>query len=250
MQEKMSSLQIFLRVGILCLASAVPSGIAQRPVPSDDLLKWSSLEVGALVSWNMATMVNTQGCASGMQEVPPTSNFGLAENTSIATWAETLKLFGAKYAVLVAKHNCGFTLWPTRAGLPAKGFVYNYSIENSPLKGRDLVKEFVTTMRQYDIQPGIYYSLGNNFYLNVLNRQRAGNPKPGQVQLSMSDYYEVVQQQLKELWTGYGQLAEIWFDGGAPDEVKAPLKVLFGQTQSHAVAFQVRTSGQEGRKSE
>lgn len=39
--------------------------------------------------------------------------------------------------------------------------------------------------------------------------------KEGQLNITQSTYDEIVLQQLRELWTNYGSLDEIWFDGGS-----------------------------------
>jgi hypothetical protein len=38
--------------------------------------------------------------------------------------------------------------------------------------------------------------------------------QPGQLNVTQETYDSVVLQQLRELWTKYGTLDEIWFDGG------------------------------------
>lgn len=44
-------------------------------------------------------------------------------------------------------------------------------------------------------------------------------------------------QQVTELWTEYGQLAEIWFDGGYTSDMKANITALLAKTQPNAAAF-------------
>lgn len=38
--------------------------------------------------------------------------------------------------------------------------------------------------------------------------------KEGQLNITQETYDNIVLQQLRELWTNYGKLEEIWFDGG------------------------------------
>ena len=73
------------------------------------------------------------------------------------------KALEPKYAVLVAKHCSGFSLWPTKA--------HEYSIKNSPYKNGkgDIVAEFVASCRKYGIKPGIYASTTANGFLHVDN---------------------------------------------------------------------------------
>jgi hypothetical protein len=47
-------------------------------------------------------------------------------------------------------------------------------------------------------------------YIKVQNRTL----KPGQLNVTQETYDSIVLQQLRELWTKYGILNEIWFDGG------------------------------------
>jgi hypothetical protein len=39
--------------------------------------------------------------------------------------------------------------------------------------------------------------------------------KPGQLNVTQETYDDIVLQQLREIWTRYGTLDEIWFDGGS-----------------------------------
>ena len=46
---------------------------------------------------------------------------------------------------------------------------YNYSIDYSPMKGVDVLGEFVTSCKKKQIRTGFYYSVVSNNYLNVQN---------------------------------------------------------------------------------
>ena len=68
---------------------------------------------------------------------------------------------------MTAKHGCGHLLWPTNTKLP-DGSDYDYCVgkARSSIK-YDLLGRFVQEMRQAQIDVGFYYSLTNNYYLNV-----------------------------------------------------------------------------------
>jgi hypothetical protein len=48
------------------------------------------------------------------------------------------------------------------------------------------------------------------FNIQVQNRTL----RPGQINITQETYNNISLQQLRELWTRYGTLDEIWFDGG------------------------------------
>jgi alpha-L-fucosidase len=76
-------------------------------------------------------------------------------------WIRAVKEMGGKYAILVAKHTSGFSLWPTTA--------HSYNVANTPWKGGkgDIVAEFIASCNKYGILPGIYCSYAGNAYFNV-----------------------------------------------------------------------------------
>jgi alpha-L-fucosidase len=81
------------------------------------------MEIGGMVCFNMATAAGTQGCDSPGPP-PPASVFNdhvPLGDVQTDQWCEALASAGAKYSVLVAKHECGFTIWPTKA--ESGGFV-------------------------------------------------------------------------------------------------------------------------------
>ena len=144
------------------------------PVPTPDILQWSQQEIGVLIHFNMETYLDHMGCdALSDQEVPDAKLF----NPYVLTpdnWALAMLALGAKYAVLVGKHECGFTLWPTAATLPVKGggsMPYNYSVQYSSQPTFDVVGSFVRSCESFGIRTGYYYALGANFFLNVANGQ-------------------------------------------------------------------------------
>ena len=215
--------------------------------PTPDVLEWSRREIGAFFSFNMISMVtnitNTQFFCLGVGGeggwLPPPDTFN-PDMLDVGQWVEAAVAFGAKYAVLTAQHCSGFSMWPTDV-LSETGFNYTYSTKYSKFRGGnyDVVKDFITACAKYGIQPGIYYSLNQNYYLNsghglVQNTSLV----PGQANVSQELYGRIVLAQMRELWTNYGNLSEIWFDGGCSvPGISQNISSLLLELQPHAVYF-------------
>lgn len=150
-------------------------------------------------------------------------------------WVSIYKALGATSAVLTAKHGCGFLLWPSKVKLP-NGETYPYAVgsPNAAYKG-DVVGQFSKSCQDAGIGHGFYYSLPRNFYLNVNNFQVGANPLPGQGVVTQQQFEDIAFAQVTELWTNYGQLFEIWMDGGY-GQLGNKIKALLGK-QPNTVAF-------------
>lgn len=65
-------------------------------------------------------------------------------------WAALIARSGAGYAVLTAKHHDGVALWDTQAN--------DLSTAKATPAARDLVAEYTTALRAYDLKVGLHYS--------------------------------------------------------------------------------------------
>ena len=106
-------------------------------------------------------------------------------------WAKTVKEAGGKTMIVLAKHHDGFCYWPTK--------YTDYSVKNAPWKNGkgDLIKEASEACKEYGLKLGIYLSpwdLVSPIY-------------------GTDAYNEHFRNQLTELLTNYGNVAEVWFDG-------------------------------------
>ncbi len=210
---------------LLACTSGQNTGIV---TPNERQLAWSNAEIGVLIHFDMP-VYQPDYTFRKWGSHPDASIFNPTElNTD--QWLETAQKLGAQYAVLVAKHCSGFSLWPTEA--------HDYSIKHSPWKdGKgDIVADFIASCKKYGIKPGIYASTTANGYLHVDN--------PGKVQanspVTQEEYNKIVTQQLTELWSNYGELFEIWFDGGVLSKKEGGTDILslVQKLQPQAVAFQ------------
>lgn len=196
-------------------------------LPSEKQVEWADCEIGVLIHFDMPVFEPEYNWRK-FGSHPDPSTFNPTElNTD--QWLETAQKLGAKYAVLVAKHCSGFSLWPTEA--------HDYSVKNSSWKdGKgDIVGDFVASCRKYGIKPGIYASTSANGYLHV-DAHKLSDDAP----VTLEEYNAIVEKQLTELWGNYGELFEVWFDGGllAMDKGGADVLSLVNKLQPNSIAFQ------------
>lgn len=183
-------------------------------LPTKDQLAFQDREIGALIHFNIATYLDEKldGC-NNVPELVPSPDLFDPELLNTDQWMDTIKSFGAKYATLVAKHNCGFATWPSKVQFPTKDGTesdYNYTTVDSPLHGKDVVGSFIKSAEKYNVGRGFYYSVVVNNFLNVQNSKVRTNPlAPGQVGITDDTYNQIVFDQLTELWTNYGKLTEV-----------------------------------------
>ena len=209
----------------VCMASACTGDFA---VPNEVQKEWADAEIGVMFHFDMQVF-NPDYEFRHWGTHPDASTFNPTE-LDTDQWLEAASKIGAKYAVLVAKHCCGFSLWPTEA--------HEYSIKNSPWKNGegDIVRDFVESCKKYNVKPAIYASTSANGYYWVDN---PGVVQPGSP-FTQEEYRAMVEKQLTELWTNYGDLFEIWFDGGVLSMSKGGADVLglVRKLQPNAIAFQ------------
>jgi len=129
------------------------------------------------------------------------------------------------------KHDDGFCLWPTAAPN------YTYSVKYTQWGNgkRDIVGEFIQSCKKYGIKPALYYTLATNYYQKV----ESGGKVLSNATNAQQNYNNICLFQLSELWGNYGNLTEIWFDGGLmpPNQGGPDIVPLLKKLQPDAIAF-------------
>ena len=158
-----------------------------RPTPSAAQLRWQRDELALFLHFGINTFTDREW-GDG------TESPALFDPTSLdaGQWARAARGAGARAMILTAKHHDGFCLWPTRTTA--------HSVSDSPWRdGRgDVVREFVVACATEGLRAGLYCSPWDR------NATSYGSGTP------YNDFYC---DQLTELLTGYGPIAEVWFDG-------------------------------------
>jgi alpha-L-fucosidase len=153
--------------------------------PDKHQQSFMDLKFGLFIHFGINTFYNTEISEGEL----PLFSFDPPE-VDTDQWCLTAKNCGMKYIVYSAKAMDGFCSWPSRYS--------NYTVEFTPYKA-DILDRLVNSANKYGLKVGLSYSLWDKHVIE-------GRP-------SDQVYLEFILNQLEELLSNYGNLAEIWFDG-------------------------------------
>jgi alpha-L-fucosidase len=190
-----------------------------RPRPSPSQLAWQRDELALFLHFGVNTFTDREW-GDGREDPSIFSPSAL----DARQWARAARDAGAHSLILTAKHHDGFCLWPTRTT--------GHSVAASPWRSGhgDVVREFVDACHAEGLKAGLYLSPWDR-----------NNPAYG----DSPKYNDLYCDQLTELLTRYGPIAEVWFDGANGEGPNGKRQVydwprffrLVRQLQPNAVMF-------------
>jgi len=159
---------------------------AANVIPSPRQYEWQKLEMTGFVHFG----INTFDEVEWGQHSTDITQFNPMEFNP-TQWVKTFKDVGFKLIILTTKHHDGFCLWPTK--------YTDYNISKTPFQNGkgDIVRDLSNACREAGIKFGVYLSPWD------MHEQTYGTP----------EYNIHFMNQLTELLTNYGDVAEVWFDG-------------------------------------
>ncbi len=180
-----------ITIGVMVGCSSTGSQLANEPAPygptpSAAQLNWHEMEMYCLIHFTPTTFQNKEW---GFGDAP--ADLFNPQHFDANQIAEAAKSAGFNGLISVAKHHDGYCLWPTKTT--------DYNISQSAWRGGkgDMVKEFEEASRKHGLQFGVYVSAWDR------NHPEYGN----------AQYAEAYREQLRELYSGYGELFTSWHDG-------------------------------------
>jgi len=204
----------------LCLAGAqaevTPEDIAERLAkPTPLQAAWQDLELGMFIHFAPNTWQDQEydDRTTPLEKINP-------KDLNTEQWVSVAEAMGAKYIVFVAKHVGGFCMWQTDTT--------DYGIKNTPWKGGkgDVLADLSKSCERHGIKLGVYLSPRDDTF----GAGTGGKCPTPELQEKYNDIYR---QQLTEVLSRYGDMAEVWFDGSNIIEVGdilaefAPNAVIF-----------------------
>jgi alpha-L-fucosidase len=215
--KKLFVLSISLSLFFSACQTEVAPPEAILPVPGENQLAWHDLEQYAFIHFTTNTFTGKEWGYG--DESPSIFNPSALDAEQ---WATVIREAGLKGIILTCKHHDGFCLWPSA--------YTEHSVKNSPFRdGKgDVVKEVSDACRRH----GLFFGV----YLSPWDRNFAQYATPAYV-----TYYR---NQLTELLSNYGPIAEVWFDGanggdgyygGAREQRKIDNRTYYDWPNTHAI---------------
>ncbi|MDQ2720867.1 MAG: alpha-L-fucosidase [Bacteroidota bacterium] len=162
------------------------SKVKNNPTPTQSQLKWQDMEFYFFMHFGPNTF-------TGLEWGKGTENAEVFDpkNVDCDQWCRIAKAAGATGIIITAKHHDGFCLWPSKYS--------THTVRESNWKNGkgDVLKELSAACKKYGLKLGVYLSPWDR------NHPAYGTPK----------YNDVFVNMLKEIFSNYGLIWELWWDG-------------------------------------
>jgi len=157
-----------------------------HPVPSKQQLAWHEMEFYLFAHFGPNTFTDKEwGEGTEPEDVFNPTNLDCRQ------WCRIAKAAGAKGIIITAKHHDGFCLWPSKFS--------THTVRESKWKNGkgDVLKQLSQACKEYGLKFGVYISPWDR-----------NHPKYG-----TAAYNDVFVNMMKEIFTNYGPIWELWWDG-------------------------------------
>ncbi len=205
---------------------------AKIPIPTQAQLDWQNAELVAVFHYDLHVFDGKRYIQS-VNRITPIEDVNIFNPKNLDTdqWIKSAKDAGCKIAILTATHETGFALYQSD--------VNPYCLK--AVKWRDgkgdIVNDFVKSCRKYGVRPGIYIGIRWNSFYGVYDFKVNGNNEFARNR--QKQYNHICEGMVEELVSRYGDLAIVWFDGGAhgPEQGGPDVLTVFEKHQSNCIFY-------------
>ncbi len=165
---------------------------------------WRQAKFGMFIHWGLYSVLGRHEWAMENEGIPVAEYEQLAKRFNprpypMRQWAKLAKAAGQKYMVMTTKHHEGFCLFNTATT--------NYCAPKQAA-GRDLVKEFVESVRAEGLRVGFYYSL--------MDWHHPDGAICAHDEAARRRFVDYIHTQIRELMSNYGKIDILWYDVSWP----------------------------------
>ncbi len=183
---------------LMCLCPFLLLAQTDIPKPTKAQFAWHDMEFYLFMHFGPNTFTDLEWGKGNEKEAVfnPT-------NLDCEQWCRVAKASGAKGIIITAKHHDGFCLWPSKFS--------KHTVRESKWKGGkgDVLKELSAACKKYGLKFGVYISPWDR------NHPDYGTEK----------YNDVFVNMMKEIFTNYRPIWELWWDGANGEGPNGKLQI-------------------------
>jgi alpha-L-fucosidase len=197
---------------LMLLSLALTAQPSYQPSPENlKSREWfEDARFGMFIHWGIYSELGNGEWVMQTQHIPGPQYEQLAAQFypvkfDASQWVSLAKQAGMRYIVVTSRHHDGFSMFATKQN--------KYNVVDATPYGKDVVRQLADECHRQGIKLFVYYSQldwhHDDYYPLGGTGQREGRPRNGQWSL----YLDFMNAQLTELFTNYGELGGVWFDG-------------------------------------
>lgn len=203
MRGSLLSLLVICATGLAAQSSLHPT------IAEPDRRQWfRDAKFGMFIHWGPYAVIGRHEWARHRFQIPQAEYDRYARafnpvNYDPDRWAAIAHNAGARYIVITSKHHDGFSIFRSKAS--------DYDVEITPYAG-DPLKMLADACRRRGLRLGFYHSIMDWHHPDYVPKRAWEMNEPNQGG-NLDKYIDFMKEQLRELLTGYGDVAMMWFDG-------------------------------------
>lgn len=196
-------------------ATLLPAALpAQSYTPSPGNLEnrewFQDAKFGLFVHWGVYSVLGVEEWVMQKQQIDRKTYEKVAAffnpvEFDAEEWVLMAKDAGMKYITITAKHHDGFAMFDSEHT--------DWDIVDRTVYGRDVLAQLAEACRKHGLRLFFYYSqldwYQDDYYPRGQTGHHSGRPDHG----DWDAYIDLMNAQLTELLTSYGDVTGIWFDG-------------------------------------